>query len=53
MKVKAFLSAAILALSPVAGFAACTGYGHETQAMTCAEGSVYDAATNTCKVISS
>lgn len=38
----------ILALAPVAA-AACPA--HETQAMSCAEGSVFDAATNSCKVV--
>jgi hypothetical protein len=43
---KIVLTAALLALSPLAAFAACYG-DHET-AMTCAEGFEYDAAKGTC-----
>ncbi len=42
---------ALLLSTTVAGFAACSG--HSDQAMTCAEGSEYDAESGSCKVISS
>lgn len=47
---KTLLSAAILALAPALAFAACGG--HSEQAMTCADGTVYDAASGSCKVVS-
>ena len=52
MTIKTLLTTAALTLaSATAGFAACSG--HDQASMTCAEGTVYDADTNTCKVISS
>ncbi|WP_136440772.1 chitin-binding domain-containing protein [Pacificoceanicola onchidii] len=51
MTFKTLMTAAALTLaSTVSTFAACSGYSH--QAMTCAEGSVYDPETNTCTVVS-
>lgn len=51
MTIKTLLTTLALTLaSATAGFAAC---GHDTAAMSCADGTVYDAETNTCKVISS
>ena len=47
MKLKiAFVTA--LMLAPTLGAAAGCQYGHQKQAMSCAEGSTYDSATNTC-----
>lgn len=50
MKFKIALCAAALALAPALAFA--SGCSHEKQAMSCAEGSVYDADTGTCKEVS-
>lgn len=51
MKTKTLLTALVLALAPaVSAYAACSG--HSQQAMTCADGMAYDAATNSCKVVS-
>ena len=50
MTLKAILAAAALTIAPITALAECTG-GHQ-QAMTCASGSVYDAETNSCKVVS-
>ncbi len=46
---KALFVAAILAVGPMAATAGCGM--HQQQAMTCADGSVYDAASNSCKVV--
>ena len=50
MKTKTTLVAALLALSPTFAFAMGCSYGAhtETTAMSCAEGMVMDAETNTC-----
>ncbi|MBS0123915.1 adenylosuccinate lyase [Thetidibacter halocola] len=48
MKMKVLVTTALLALTPALAFAAC---GHEQQAMSCADGTVYDAATGSCKVV--
>lgn len=51
MTIKTLLTTAALTLvSATASFAACSG--HEEASMTCASGTVYDAVTNTCKVVS-
>lgn len=44
--IKTLLAAAALALVPALGFAACSGSSH--QAMSCAEGTVWDAESGTC-----
>ena len=49
MKTKALLAAAVLAFAPIASFAACTGEQH--QAMSCADGMVFDSETNSCKTV--
>lgn len=50
MALKTVLTAALLVLAPVTqAFAFCSG--HTETAMTCAEGTVYDAETGTCKVV--
>jgi len=49
MTMKTIIAAAALSLSPMLAFAYCSG--HQQQAMTCAEGSVYDPETNTCQVV--
>ena len=52
MKIKTTLAAFILMLSPAAAFAysGCTGMekASEDVTMSCAEGSTFDATTNTC-----
>ncbi len=45
MKLK--LAVLALLLAPSLAFASCPA--HEQQALSCAEGSVYDAASGTCK----
>ena len=51
MTIKTLLTTFALTLaSATAGFAQC---GHDSASMSCAEGTVYDAATNSCNVISS
>jgi hypothetical protein len=50
MAPKTLLTAALLVLAPVtSAFAYCSG--HTEQAMTCAEGTVYDSESNSCKVV--
>lgn len=49
MTIKTFFTAAILAMLPAFASASC-GWQSQ-QAMTCAEGSVYDAETGTCTVV--
>ena len=48
MRLKTCLVALVLGTMPVAAFAACFGAGHEKTAMSCAEGTVYDAETGNC-----
>ena len=49
MKTKTVLVALALTLAPTLSLAMGCNYGkHEQQAMSCAPGSTYDAATNTC-----
>ncbi|MEN8685157.1 chitin-binding domain-containing protein [Marivita sp.] len=51
MTIKTLLTTAALTIATAtSGFAAC--FDHEEVSMTCANGSVYDADTNTCKVVS-
>ncbi|EAU45610.1 MULTISPECIES: hypothetical protein [Salipiger] len=50
MTIKTLLTAAALAVAPFAATAACTG--HSEAKVSCAAGTVFDAATGTCKVIS-
>jgi hypothetical protein len=45
MKLRIALSAVVLVALPAVGFAKC---GWEQHAMSCAEGSVYDAQTASC-----
>lgn len=46
MTIKTLLTAGLLALAPVMSFAACSG--HTEQAMSCADGMVWDAETSSC-----
>lgn len=41
-------SAAIVLMSTVSAFATCKGKQHQ-QAMSCAEGTIWDAETRTCQ----
>lgn len=50
MKTKALLAAAVLAFAPIAATAACSGYSH--QAMSCADGMIYDEGSKSCKTVS-
>jgi hypothetical protein len=50
MTLKALLAAAALTLCPAIATAQCSG--HSQQAMSCAEGTVWDAETQSCKVLS-
>ncbi|SHH75936.1 chitin-binding domain-containing protein [Marivita hallyeonensis] len=53
MTIKTLLTTAALTLATAtSGFAACQWGDHDTASMTCAAGTVYDAETNTCKVVS-
>lgn len=45
MPLRTLAAALALAIVPSFSVAAC---GHDRQAMSCAEGSVYDAASGTC-----
>ncbi|MCL3882580.1 carbohydrate-binding module family 14 protein [Marivita sp. GX14005] len=44
-------SSALLVATATAGLAECK-WGHEQAVMTCAEGTVYDAETKSCKALS-
>ncbi|MEL6463334.1 MAG: carbohydrate-binding module family 14 protein [Pseudomonadota bacterium] len=48
MKTKTVLVALALTLAPTLSLAMGCNYGKEQQAMSCAEGTVFDADTNTC-----
>jgi hypothetical protein len=48
MPVKTFLAAAVLALLPGLSFAMCSDAKMDQQAMSCAEGSQWDATSATC-----
>ncbi len=50
MTIKTLLTAAALVVAPLAAWADCS-YHNEAK-MTCAEGSEYDSASGTCKVVS-
>jgi hypothetical protein len=49
--IRTLTTAFALTLLPALASAACWE-GHERQAMSCADGMVFDAETNTCKVVS-
>lgn len=49
MKLTTLVAATLLSMAPMLASAAC--FGHEKQAMSCAEGTVYDADSNSCKVV--
>ena len=54
MTIKTLLTAsAVVLVTATSGIAmGCQGGKHETASMSCAAGTVYDAETNTCKVVS-
>ncbi|KNX41560.1 MAG: hypothetical protein RID11_04580 [Roseovarius sp.] len=52
MKLKFGLAALALVAMPSLAMAACS-YGKEKQAFSCAQGSTWDSATNTCVPTSS
>ncbi len=49
MTLKALLTATALVIAPTLAAASC-GYSSK-QAMTCADGMVYDSASSSCKVV--
>lgn len=48
MNLKTFLTAAILSLAPLSAMAMCTEAGMEQHAMSCIEGTQWDAESGTC-----
>lgn len=48
MHLKTFLTAAILSLAPLSAMAMCSGAGMEQHAMSCIEGTQWDAEAGTC-----
>ena len=53
MTIKTLLAtAAITLVSATAGFAECQWGKAETASMSCADGTVYDADTNSCQMVS-
>lgn len=48
MKLKIALASAALLVAPSLALAAGCSGSHEKQAMSCATGTVYDAASNSC-----
>jgi hypothetical protein len=54
MSMKTMLFAAVMAVLPGLSFAMCAGESHSSQeAMTCAEGTQWDAETATCVPVTS
>jgi hypothetical protein len=54
MSIKTMLFAAVMAVLPGLSFAMCTGDSHASQeAMTCADGTQWDAETATCVPVTS
>ena len=52
MKIKTLAIAAALIAAPTLSLAEGCSYGKQKQAMSCAEGSTYDSASNTCLPVS-
>lgn len=52
MTFKTLAIALALTAAPTLGLAAGCSYGKEKQAMSCATGTTYDSATNTCMPVS-
>ncbi|MAU45673.1 adenylosuccinate lyase [Salipiger sp. HF18] len=50
MTIKALLTAAALIAAPLSASANCMG--HSDARMTCADGTVFDSVSGTCKVVS-
>ena len=48
MKVTTLLTAAVLAFTPALAFAGCSGYGHSETANSCADGQLWDVASQSC-----
>ena len=54
MKIKTLLAALAITAAPTLAMAECNwGKSHETTAMSCAEGSAWDAASQTCVPVAS
>jgi hypothetical protein len=52
MTIKTLLTTAALTLASATSSVAACQWGHEEAKMSCADGMVYDADTNSCKVVS-
>ncbi|MCK0151101.1 carbohydrate-binding module family 14 protein [Marivita sp. S6314] len=53
MTIKTLLTAsAVVLVTATSSFASCQWGKHESASMSCADGTVYDEASNTCKVVS-
>ncbi len=48
MKMKCVIAAVLMTFGSAAIAGSGCGYGHDKQVMTCAEGSVWDAQTQSC-----
>ncbi|MEM6940782.1 MAG: hypothetical protein AAF943_02410 [Pseudomonadota bacterium] len=51
MKIKTLAIAAAMVVAPTLSFAMGCNYGKEQQAMSCAAGTTYDSATQTCQPV--
>ena len=51
-KAPVLAAVALLMLAPSLAFAEGCSYGKKEQAMSCAEGTAFDSATNTCLPVS-
>ena len=52
MTIKTLLTTAALVVASATSTLAACNWGHEDAKMSCADGLVYDADTNSCKVVS-
>lgn len=52
MTIKTLLTTAALVVASATSTLAACNWGHEEAKMSCADGMVYDADTNTCQVVS-
>lgn len=52
MKIKTLIIAMALTAAPTLALAAGCSYGKEQQAMSCAAGTTYDSASNSCLPVS-
>lgn len=52
MKIKTLAIALALTAAPALAYAEGCSYGKQKQAMSCAAGTTYDSATNSCQPVS-